>query len=250
MKTIFISIAVIFFSAFSTSAQSLDKMVNDAQKNVEKEVNKYTKKKKKKGLTNDEVIRGLKEALNVGTNNSSSAASKVDGFYKNPLITIPFPPEAEKVKNTVINLGMQKQVDEFVMTMNRAAEEASKEAAPVFLNAISTMSIQDGFGILKGADNAATQYLQNKTSAELTAKFSPIVKNAIDKVEVTKYWNPIITTYNKIPTVEKQNPNLEQYITARALEGLFKLIAGEEKKIRTDPVARVTDLLKKVFGSK
>lgn len=250
MKTIFISIAVIFFSTFSTSAQSLDKMVNDAQKNVEKEVNKYTKKKKKKGLTNDEVIRGLKEALNVGTNNSSSAASKVDGFYKNPLIMIPFPPEAEKVKNTVINLGMQKQVDEFVMTMNRAAEEASKEAAPVFLNAISTMSIQDGFGILKGADNAATQYLQNKTSAELTAKFSPIVKNAIDKVEVTKYWNPIITTYNKIPTVEKQNPNLEQYITARALEGLFKLIAGEEKKIRTDPVARVTDLLKKVFGSK
>jgi len=250
MKTIFISIATIFIFLFSSSAQSLDKMVNEVQKNVEKEVNKYTKKKKKKALTNDEIIRGLKEALHVGTNNSSSAASKVDGFYKNPLVTIPFPAEAEKIKNTVVNLGMQKQVNDFVMTMNRAAEEASKEAAPVFLNAITSMSIQDGFGILKGADNAATNYLQNKTSSELTAKFLPIVKNAIDKVQVTKYWNPIINTYNRVGGVEKQHPNLEQYITIKTLEGLFKLIAGEEKKIRTDPIARVSDLLKKVFGSK
>jgi len=250
MKTIFISIATILFFTFSASAQiDLNKAVNDAQKNVEKEVNKYTKKKKK-GLTNDEVIRGLKEALNVGTNNSTSSTSKMDGFYKNPLIMIPFPPEAEKVKNTVVNLGMQKQVDEFVMTLNRAAEEASKEAAPVFMEAIKGMSISDGFAILKGADNAATDYLSKKTTADLTTKFSPIIQRAIEKVQVTKYWNPVITTYNKIPGVEKQNPNLEQYITIKALEGLFKLIAGEEKKIRTDPIARINDILKKVFGSK
>jgi hypothetical protein len=250
MKTIFLFIITFFFFSFSSSSQDLNKMMKDAQKNTQKEIDKYTNKNKKKGLTNEEVIRGLKEALSVGTNNSTTAASKVDGFYKNSLIFIPFPPEAEKIKNTVINLGMQKQVDEFVMTLNRAAEEASKEAAPVFLDAIKNMSISDGFSILRGADNAATEYLKNKTSADLTVKFTPIIKNAIEKVQVTKYWNPIITAYNKIPGVEKQNPNLEQYITAKALEGLFKLIAGEEKKIRTDPAARINDILKKVFGSK
>lgn len=252
MKTIFLSSITILFFAFSVSAQvDLNKAVKDAQKNVEQEVNKYTKKKKKsKALTNDEVIRGLKEALNVGTNNSTALASKTDGFYKNQLIMIPFPPEAEKVKSTVINLGMQKQVDDFVMTMNRAAEEASKEAAPVFLDAIKGMGISDGFAILKGADNAATEYLKNKTTNDLTVRFSPIIKRAIEKVQVTKYWNPVINTYNKIPGVEQKNPNLEQYVTVKSLEGLFKLIAGEEKKIRTDPVARINDILKKVFGSK
>ena len=252
MKNIFSLLALICFIAFTAPAQDINKTIDDAQKNAQKEIDKYTKKKKKKNkaLTNDEVIKGLKEALNVGTNNSTSSTSKMDGFYKNPLIFIPFPAEAEKVKNTVVNLGMQKQVDDFVMTLNRAAEEASKEAAPVFLDAITSMSIADGFSILKGADNAATEYLKNKTSSDLTTKFSPIIKRAIDKVEVTKYWNPLISTYNKIPGVEKQNPNLEQYVTIKALEGLFKLIAGEEKKIRTDPIARINDILKKVFGFK
>lgn len=251
MKTIFLSIATILLFTFSASAQvDLNKAVNDAQKNAQKEIDKYTKKKKKKPLTNDEVIRGLKEALNVGTNNSTASTSRMDGFYKNSLITIPFPPEAEKVKNTVVKLGMQKQVDDFVMTMNRAAEEASKEAAPVFIEAIKSMSISDGFSILKGADNAATEYLKNKTTTDLTIKFTPIIIRAIEKVQVTRYWNPLITTYNKIQGIEKQNPNLEQYITIKALEGLFKLIAGEEKKIRTDPIARINDILKKVFGNK
>ncbi|MEK6615481.1 MAG: DUF4197 domain-containing protein, partial [Bacteroidota bacterium] len=214
MKTIFLSIATILLFTFSASAQvDLNKAVNDAQKNAQKEIDKYTKKKKKKPLTNDEVIRGLKEALNVGTNNSTASTSRMDGFYKNSLITIPFPPEAEKVKNTVVKLGMQKQVDDFVMTMNRAAEEASKEAAPVFIEAIKSMSISDGFSILKGADNAATEYLKNKTTTDLTIKFTPIIIRAIEKVQVTRYWNPLITTYNKIQGIEKQNPNLEQYIT-------------------------------------
>lgn len=246
-KIILFAAAIVMISSLNVFSQDINKMIDDAQK----EVDKYTKKSKKsKPLTNDEVIRGLKEALSVGTKNSTQSASKADGFYKNPLVFIPFPAEAEKVKNTVINLGMQKQVDDFVMTLNRAAEEAAKEAAPIFLEAIKGMSISDGFKILKGADNAATSYLQDKTTASLTEKFSPIIKKAIEKVEVTKYWNPLITTYNKVPGVQKQNPDLDKYVTLKAMEGLFKLVAGEEKKIRTDPLARVSDLLKKVFAKK
>lgn len=198
-------------------------------------------------LTNDEVISGLREALTVGTNNSTNLTSKLDGFYKNPEIFIPFPAEAIKVKNKVEELGMKKQVDEFVLTLNRAAEKASIEAAPIFINAVKEMTIADGFAILKGNDNAATQYLRDKTSASLKIKFNPIVKNAIEQVEVTKYWNPVINTYNKIPFIEKMNPNLEDYITTKAMDGLFLMIEKEEAKIRKDPMARVTDLLKKVF---
>lgn len=200
-------------------------------------------------LTNSEVISGLKEALTIGTNNSSALTSKVDGFYKNPEIFIPFPAEAIKVKEKVEAIGMKKQVDEFVLTLNRAAETASKEAAPIFVDAIKNMSIADGFAILKGNNNAATQYLKEKTSASLKIKFNPIVKNAISTVEVTKYWNPIISTYNKIPFTEKQNPDLEDYVTTKAMDGLFLMIQKEEANIRLNPAARVTDILKKVFGS-
>ncbi len=199
-------------------------------------------------LTNDEVISGLKDALTVGTNNSTGIASKLDGYYKNPKLFIPFPPEAKQVKDKMDALGMKPQTDKFVMTLNRAAEEAAKNAAPVFIAAVKGMSIGDGFGILKGADNAATQYLKDKTTAELKQKFTPIVKAAIDKVEVTKYWNPIITKYNKIPMVQKQNPDLTAYVTEKAMAGLFMLLAEEELKIRKDPMARVNDILKRVFG--
>lgn len=200
-------------------------------------------------LTNTEVISGLREALTVGTNNSTALTSKIDGFYKNPEIFIPFPAEAIKVKEKMEALGMEKQVAEFVMTLNRAAETASKEAAPIFVAAIKNMSISDGFAILKGNDNAATQYLRDKTSAQLKIKFIPIVKNAISQVEVTKYWNPVINKYNKIPFIEKQNPDLEDYITTKTMEGLFLMIEKEEAKIRKDPMARVNDILKRVFGS-
>ncbi len=202
-----------------------------------------------KPLTQDEVIRGLKQALEIGSKNAGQRASRLNGFYKNPQIFIPFPPQAQKVKSTVEKLGMQKYVDDFVRTLNRAAEEAAKEAAPIFWDAIKGMTIQDGFQILRGADNAATVYLQRRTTRPLSGKFQPIVKRAIDKVQVTKYWHPIITRYNQIPLVERQNPNLEQYVTDRAINGLFKLVAQEERKIRKNPAARVTDLLKRVFGS-
>jgi hypothetical protein len=199
---------------------------------------------------NEEVIRGLKEALSIGSRNAAASASKSDGFFKNPLIKIPFPQEAKIVETKARQFGMGSEVDKFVKNMNRAAEEASKEAVPIFVNAVKTMSITDGLSILRGGDNAATNFLKTKTTAELTTKFSPIVKNAINKVQLTKYWKPIINKYNMIPGLKKMNPDLDKYVTEKALEGLFKLLAQEEAKIRKDPMAQVTDLLKRVFGKK
>ncbi len=200
-------------------------------------------------LTNEEVINGLREALTVGTNNSSGLASKLDGFYKNPAIFIPFPSEAQKVKEWAVNFGLGTKVDAFEMNLNRAAEEAAKGAAPVFIDAIKGMTISDGFAILKGTDNAATQFLKDKTSVQLKEKFRPVVQDALTKVQITRYWNPIITAYNRVPLVQQMNPDLEAYVTDKAMIGLFKLIEDEELKIRKDPVARVTDILKRVFGS-
>jgi hypothetical protein len=200
--------------------------------------------------SNQEIIDGLKQALTIGSNNASGSASKVDGYFKNPIIKVPFPPQAEKMETKLRSLGMNKQVDEFVLTINRAAEEAAKQAAPIFVDAVKGMTISDGVGILRGNDSAATTYLKNKTSVSLHDKFKPVIRTATQKVDVTKYWTPLITTYNKLPFVDKLNPDLEEYITERALFGLFHLVGEEETKIRRDPSARVTDLLKKVFGNK
>ncbi|MCE9540068.1 MAG: DUF4197 domain-containing protein [Bacteroidetes bacterium] len=247
-KNIIPTIALIIMSITACTSQSLQQRAAAAKAAADKAL-QDSKGTGTKPLSNDEVIKGLKDALTVGTNNSTGIASKVDGYYKNPKLFIPFPPEAKQVKDKMDALGMKPQTDKFVMTLNRAAEEAAKNAAPIFITAVKGMSIGDGFGILKGADNAATQYLKDKTNAELKQKFTPIVKAAIDKVEVTKYWNPIITKYNKIPMVKKQNPDLTAYVTEKAMAGLFMLLAEEELKIRKDPMARVNDILKRVFGN-
>jgi hypothetical protein len=204
----------------------------------------------KPSLTNDEVINGLKEALNVGTNNSSGSASKVDGYLKNPKLFIPWPAEAKDMREKLIKMGMQKKVTEFETSLNRAAEEAAKKAAPVFKDAVTGMSIGDGFAILNGGDTAATHYLREKTFSPLKSQFMPVVKEAINKVKVTSYWTPLATAYNKLPGVKKQNPDLNDYVCTKAINGLMTLIADEEAKIRKDPLAQVTDLLKKVFGKK
>lgn len=218
--------------------------------NVEKDASKKLGLGDKNApLSNDEVIKGLKDALNVGSKNAGSSASKVDGFYKNEQIKIPFPPDAEKVRNTAVDLGMQKQVDDFVLSLNRAAEKAAVKSAHIFLNAITSMSIDDGLKILHGPDNAATQYLQSKTTQQLHDAFLPVVKAAIDSVQVTKYWKPLADAYNMVPGVQKVNPDLNEFVTQRALSGLFVLLAAEELKIRKNPMARVDDILKKVFGS-
>ena len=203
-------------------------------------------------LTNDEVIKGLKEALSVGIKNAVDSSAVLDGFLKNPEIRLPFPPDAMKVKEKALNLGMQGQVEKFETTLNRAAEEAVKEALPIFKNAILNMSIQDGFGILKGGNGAATKFLKDKTSDSLAVAFLPKVKNATSKVQLTSYWNPIITKYNAAVALtggEKINPDLDAYVTQLAIQWLFKLVEKEENKIRKDPGARVTDLLMKVFSN-
>jgi len=206
----------------------------------------------KPALTNDEIVGGLKEALRVGTEHSAGLASATNGFYSNPQLFIPFPEEAIKVKNTLEKLGMNKQVNDFVLSLNRAAEEAAKGAAPIFIQALQNMTFQDALGILKGGDNAATSYLREKTYDQLKTTFKPIVVESINKVEVTKYWNPLASAYNKTTLLtgnEKVNPNLEEYITGKAVDGMFILIAQEELNIRKNPAARVTDILKKVFAN-
>jgi len=201
-------------------------------------------------LTNDEIIKGLKEALTVGTNNSTALASKADGYLKNTRLFIPFPEEAKDMRAKLVKLGMTKQVTDFETSLNRAAEEAAKKAATVFIDAVTKMSISDGLAILNGNDTAATNYLRKTSYSELYTQFLPVVKEAIAKVNVTKYWNPLVTKYNKLPGVKKQNPDLNDYVTKKAANGLFVLVADEETKIRKDPMARVTDILKKVFGQK
>ena len=204
------------------------------------------------GLTNDEVISGLKEALNVGIKNSVNLTSVTDGFLKNNEIRLPFPADAIKVKEKALEWGLDGQVDKFETTLNRAAEEASKEALPIFKDAIMNMSIQDGFAILNGGDGSATRFLNDKTNAKLVTAFRPKVEAAISKVNLTEYWNPIINKYNSAMTFtggQKLNPDLNQYVTELAIKGLFKMVEKEENKIRKDPLARVTDILQKVFGS-
>ncbi len=204
-------------------------------------------------LTNDEVIAGLKEALNVGISNAVNLTSVTDGFLNNQSIRLPFPEDALKVKQKALDWGLNGQVEKFETTLNRAAEEATKEALPIFKDAILNMSIQDGFGILNGGDGAATKYLKDNTTSKLTTAFAPKVKAAIQKVKLTDYWNPIINKYNSAMTLsggEKINPDLDKFVTERAIVGLFKMVETEENKIRKDPAARVTDILKKVFGNK
>jgi len=198
-------------------------------------------------LTKDEVASGLKEALEKGTNKGTDQASKTDGYFKNPAIKILFPPDAQKVETKLRQVGMGDDVDKFILSLNRAAELAAEEAKPIFISAIKSMTIQGAFGILKGETDAATQYLNRTTSDQLYSKFKPIIKKALDAVDATKYYDDLISAYNKIPLVDKKNPDLDDYATNEGIDGLFTLIAVEEANIRNNPGARTTDLLKKVF---
>jgi hypothetical protein len=200
-------------------------------------------------LTTAEVAEGLKEALIKGISTGSDLVSQLDGYFKNPEIKIPFPPEVKKVEDKLRQIGLGSEVDKFVMTLNRGAEDAAREAKPIFVAAIRSMTIQDAWSILKGEDNAATQYLKRTTSAHLKDKFKPVIQNSLNKVNATKYYSDIVNRYNQLPLVQKVNPNLDDYATDKAIEGLFVMIAKEEKNIRQNPVARTTELLRKVFGA-
>ena len=206
----------------------------------------------KPSLSNQEVISGLKEALSVGIKNSVNITSVTDGFLKNQSIRLPFPSDAQKVKDKAIEFGLSNKVDEFETTLNRAAEEAAKEALPIFTEAIKNMTVQDGFAILNGGDGAATKFLKEQTSSKLTEAFLTKVKQVTSRVKLTEKWNPIITKYNQATMLtggDKINPDLDAYVTEKAIKGLFYMVEKEENKIRKDPIARVTDLLQKVFGN-
>jgi hypothetical protein len=201
-------------------------------------------------LSTDDITNALKQALQVGTKNAASKLSAPNGFFGNSLIKILMPPDAAKVENMLRSLGLGAQVDNAILSMNRAAEDAAIKAVPIFIDAITHMSIDDGIKILQGGNDAATRYLKAKTSPALTAAFKPVIKTSLDQVGATKYWADIFNTYNKLPTTfKKVNPDLPDYVTERALNGLFVTIAQEEAKIRLNPEARVTDLLQKVFGA-
>lgn len=200
-------------------------------------------------LTTAEVADGLKEALIKGISTGSDLVSQLDGYFKNPEIKIPFPPEVKRVEDKLRQIGLGSEVDKFVVQLNRGAEDAAKEAKPIFITAIRSMTIQDAWAILRGENDAATQYLKRTTSEQLKSKFKPVIQNSLQKVNATKYYSDIVTRYNQLPLVQKVNPNLDDYATDRAIEGLFLMIAKEEKNIRENPIARTTELLKKVFGA-
>ena len=200
------------------------------------------------GLTNQEAASGLKEALIQGITKGSDQAAQVDGFYLNKLIRIPFPPDAQKMATTLRSIGLGSQVDKFELSLNRGAEDAAKSAKPIFINAIKSLTFTDVWNILTGQKDAATQYLRHTTTGQLTTAFAPIVQQSLDKVEATKYYTTLSTTYNKLPLVTPVQTDLNQYATGKAIDGLFTLIAQEEADIRENPVARTTSLLKKVFG--
>jgi len=201
-------------------------------------------------LSTDEVVAGLKQALVKGTEKSTRQLSAADGFLQNAAIKILLPPEAQKAEKMLRSAGLGKLADDAITSLNHAAEDASKQAAPIFVNAIKQMSIQDAWGILKGGDTSATHYLKTKTTSPLTSAFKPSIDQSLQKVNATKYWGDFANAYNKLNFLggEKLNTDLSAYVTDKALDGIFYEIGQQEKQIRKDPAARTTELLKKVFA--
>ena len=200
-------------------------------------------------LDESTVAAGLKEALRVGTERSTASTSKLDGFYRNTLIRIALPEQYAGVAKTLNSIGMGSYVEDFERSMNRAAERASGVAIDVFWSAITQMSITDAFGILNGGDHAATDYFRRKTAASLTARFQPIVTAKMEEVGVYNIYNDLVAKYNRLPIDKPKAVDIDDYVTARTVDGIFSVLEGEEKRIREDPAARTTELLRKVFGS-
>ena len=199
-------------------------------------------------LSAEEAGAGLKEALTNGASKGSDLVARADGYFGNAEIKIPFPAEIKQVETRLRQVGMGAEVDKFVLALNRAAEDAAQQAKPIFISAIKQMTIQDAFAVLKGEQDAATQYLKRTTTTQLTDSFKPVIQNSLSKVNATQYYKNLVTVYNKLPLVKKVNPDLDDYATQKALDGLFVMVAKEEKSIRQNPQARTSALLQKVFG--
>lgn len=201
-------------------------------------------------LGNDEVVSGLREALQLGAQTATKNLSATNGFFGNALIKILMPPEVRTIESKMRQFGFGKLMDNLVLSMNRAAEDASGKALPILASTISSFTIYDGIEILKGSDDAATQLLKTRTTPQLTAAFRPIISSSMSKYNVEQLWSQVFTSYNSLPIIKnKVNTDLTGYITERALSGLFVTIAQQEKTIRKDPVGTGSDLITRVFGS-
>lgn len=250
MKQIILFFTAVLFVLFvfgSANAQILKKVLGNKNDSSGKSSGVLSNVLGGGNLSTDEIAAGLKEALSVGAERAGSSLSALNGYFGNAAIKILMPEEAQKAEQKLRAVGLGKQVDEAILSMNRAAEDAAKSAAPIFVNAIKQMSIKDAAGILKGGDFAATNYLKDKTTASLTEAFRPVIEKSLEKVDATKYWNTVFTAYNRV-ALNKINPDLTAYVTEKALTGIFYQVGQEEQQIRKDPLARSSDLLKKVFG--
>jgi hypothetical protein len=201
------------------------------------------------GVTENEAGMGIKEALGKGIANAVLQLNKEDGFFKDAIYKVLLPPDAQKIERTLRNVGLGSMVDKAILQINRGAEDAVGFAKPIFVDAIKQMTLTDAINLVKGGDTSATHFFREKTMAKLVAAFLPVIKTSLDKVEATKYYGDIVTKYNSFPTtMRKLNPDLQGYVTERATNALFDLIAKEERNIRANPLARTSDILKKVFG--
>ncbi len=201
------------------------------------------------GISNQEAANGIKEALAQSITKSVLKLNTTDGFFNDAFYKLLLPPDAKKVENTLRSLGFNSLVDKAILQINRGAEDAAGYAKPIFIDAIKSMTISDAIGLIRNGDTSATHFFREKTTSKLMAAFAPVIQSSLDKVDATKYYGDIITKYNNFPTTFKKiNPDLKGYVTERATNALFDLIAKEEVNIRTNFAARTTDLLRKVFG--
>jgi hypothetical protein len=201
------------------------------------------------GISEAEAGSGIKEALAQGIAKSVLQLNTTDGFFKDALYKVLLPPEAKKIENSLRSLGFNSMVDKAILQINRGAEDAAGYAKPIFVDAIKSMTLSDAIGLIRNGDTSATHFFREKTTAKLTAAFNPVIKASLDKTDATKYYGELVTKYNSLPVVfKKLNPDLTGYVTDKATDALFNLIAKEEINIRSNLWARTSDLLKKVFG--
>ncbi|HPH83925.1 MAG TPA: DUF4197 domain-containing protein [Ferruginibacter sp.] len=201
------------------------------------------------GVSEQEAGQGIKEALSQGLGKAVLQLNNTDGFFKDAFYKILLPPDARKIENTLRSLGFNNLVDKAILQINRGAEDAAGFAKPIFIDAIKSMTLQDAIGLVRNGDTSATHFFREKTTAKLIAAFTPVIKASLDKVEGTKYYSDLVNKYNSLPTTFKPiNPDLTGFVTGKATDALFDLVAKEEVNIRTNFAARTTDILKKVFG--
>lgn len=237
MKQILLILLAVSFAATSNSQSILDKAKKALSKNNSK-------------ITEEEAGNGVKEALNNGISSAVSFLNKPDAFFKNELYKVLLPPDAKKMEKTLRDLGMGKMCDDAILAINRGAEDAVGYATPIFVDAIKQMTVTDALKLVTGGKNSITEFFRSKTSAKLKEAFMPVINKSLEKTNATKYYGDAVTRYNKVPLVKKMNPDLSDYVADRTLFALFDRIGVEEANIRSNPAARTSDLLKKVFGGK